>query len=285
MARPLRVQYQGAVYHITSRGDGREDIYLDDKDRILFLEILKEQLDRYHVICYAYCLMSNHYHLLIETPESNLSLFMRQLNGIYTQSFNRCYRKVGHVFQGRYKSILVDKDNYLLEVCRYIVLNPVRARMVKKVEEWKWSSYADTIKNVRDGSIISSSFILNEFHTEIKTAKKAYVEFVKEGTGQKDSLWGKLQSRVFLGDRDFIKGIEKHFKILGDEKEISREERYACRPPLRDIFDGVKSRVERNKKIALSHIEHGYTLKEIGEHLNVHYSTVSKILKNSQFKT
>jgi len=142
MARPLRVQYQGAVYHITFRGDGREDIYLDDKDRILFLEILKDQLDRYHVVCYAYCLISNHYHLLIETPKSNLSLFMRQLNGIYTQSFNRCHRKVGHVFQGRYKSILVDKDKYFLEVCRYIVLNPVRAGMVKKLEECKWSSYA-----------------------------------------------------------------------------------------------------------------------------------------------
>src|SRR5690606_34912418 len=122
MSRPLRIEYAGALYHITSRGDGREDIYLTDEDRESWLNVFEEVCRRYNWVCHAYSLMSNHYHLLIETPESNLSLGMRQLNGVYTQRFNRAHQRVGHVFQGRYKAILVDKESYLLELARYIVL-------------------------------------------------------------------------------------------------------------------------------------------------------------------
>jgi len=127
MSRPLRIEFTGAVYHITSRGNGRQDIFFEDKDRRVFLDLFWEIVKRERWICYAYCLMSNHYHLLIETKRPNLSRGMRQLNGAYAQKFNYMHDKVGHVFQGRYKSILVDRDNYLLELCRYVVLNPVRA--------------------------------------------------------------------------------------------------------------------------------------------------------------
>ena len=130
MARPLRLEFAGALYHVTSRGDHREKIYLDDQDRRTFLDLLGKEIFQQHWICYAYCLMDNHYHVLIETPEPNLVRGMRRLNGVYTQSFNRRHGRVGHVFQGRYKAILVDKENYLLELCRYIVLNPVRAKIV-----------------------------------------------------------------------------------------------------------------------------------------------------------
>ena len=130
MARPLRLEFSGALYHVTSRGDRREDIYLDDADRGNYLSVLSEVCDRFNWLVHAYCLMSNHYHLLIETPDSNLAMGMRQLNGVYTQRFNRRHARVGHVFQGRYKAIIVQKDSYLLELARYIVLNPVRARMV-----------------------------------------------------------------------------------------------------------------------------------------------------------
>ena len=124
MARPLRLEFAGALYHLTSRGDHRENIFLDDTDRRIFLQLLGKEILQQHWLCYAYCLMDNHYHVLIETPEPNLVRGMRRLNGVYTQSFNRRHGRVGHVFQGRYKAILVDKENYLLELCRYIVAEP-----------------------------------------------------------------------------------------------------------------------------------------------------------------
>ena len=136
MARPLRLEFAGALYHITSRGDGREAIYLSDGDRELYLEVFAEVCEHCNWLCHAYCLMGNHYHLLVETPDANLSKGMRHLNGVYTQRFNRRHQRVGHVFQGRYKAILIQKESYLLEVARYIVLNPVRAGMVKHPESW-----------------------------------------------------------------------------------------------------------------------------------------------------
>ena len=145
MARPLRLEYAGALYHITSRGDRREPIYEDDADRKMFMSLLEQVCKTYNWLCHAYCLMGNHYHLLVETPEANLSKGMRQLNGLYTQSYNRNHNRVGHVFQGRYKAILVEKQSYLLELARYIVLNPVRAQMVHVAGDWQWSSYRATI--------------------------------------------------------------------------------------------------------------------------------------------
>jgi putative transposase len=130
MARPIRIEFSGALYHVTSRGNRQEDIYEDDTDRSVFLSVLEKTCSTNNWICHAYCLMSNHYHLLIETPDSNLSKGMRQLNGVYTQSYNRIHNRVGHVFQGRFKAIFVEKETYLLELARYIVLNPVRAGMV-----------------------------------------------------------------------------------------------------------------------------------------------------------
>ncbi len=126
MSRPLRLEYAGALYHVTSRGNERKPIYLEDDDFELFLECLAGVCERFNWVIHSYCLMTNHYHLLVETPDGNLSKGMRQLNGVFTQDFNRRHKRVGHLFQGRYKAILVDKESYLLELCRYIVLNPVR---------------------------------------------------------------------------------------------------------------------------------------------------------------
>ncbi|MFT6915583.1 MAG: putative transposase [Motiliproteus sp.] len=144
MARPLRLEFAGALYHVTSRGDRREDIYENDNDRDEFLSVLAAVCETYNWVCHAYCLMSNHYHLLIETPDANLSKGMRQLNGVYTQRYNHSHGRVGHVFQGRYKAILVEKENYLIDLSRHIVLNPVRAAMVFTAGDWPWSSYRAT---------------------------------------------------------------------------------------------------------------------------------------------
>ena len=142
MARPLRLEFPNALYHITSRGDRRENIYDDDTDRIIFLETLGKVVADYNWLCHSYCLMDNHYHLIIETLDSNLSKGMRQLNGVFTQATNRRHSRSGHLFQGRYKAILVDKDQYLLELARYVVLNPVRAKgMIRNIEDWPWSNY------------------------------------------------------------------------------------------------------------------------------------------------
>jgi len=141
MARPLRVELSGGLYHVTSRGDRREDIYSSEADREAWLALFAKVCTRFNWIGHAYCLMTNHYHMAIETTEGNLANGMRQLNGVYTQWVNLAHRRVGHVFQGRYKAIPVEKVRYLLELSRYVVLKPVRADMVSDVGDWLWSSY------------------------------------------------------------------------------------------------------------------------------------------------
>ena len=144
MSRPLRLQLPGGIYHVTARGNARRSIFEDDDDCARFLIVLASTVARYRVLCHAYCLMGNHYHLLVQTPEPNLSVAMRQLNGVYTQRFNRRHERCGHVLQGRFGAQLVDGDSYLREVCRYIVLNPVRAGLVAHPRDWKWSSFHAT---------------------------------------------------------------------------------------------------------------------------------------------
>ncbi len=171
MARPLRLEFPGAVYHITARGNGRNDIFVDDQDRQQFIAILSETVERYNWLCHAYCLMDNHYHLLIETPDPTLSKGMRQLNGVYTQAFNRSHNRIGHVFQGRFKSIIVEKDDHLLQLCRYIVLNPVRAGMVKMVEQWIWSSYNSTAWKNKMPELLTIDWVLGQFSESIMKAR------------------------------------------------------------------------------------------------------------------
>ena len=144
MARPLRIEFPGALYHVTARGNARAPIFLEDADRQLLLATLGDANERHGWLCHAYCLMPNHYHLLLGTPDANLSRGMRQLNGLYTQRFNRRHDRVGHVFQGRFKGILVEREAHLLELARYIVLNPVRAGIVACAEAYRWSSLRAT---------------------------------------------------------------------------------------------------------------------------------------------
>ncbi|MEI6336557.1 MAG: transposase, partial [Methylococcaceae bacterium] len=131
MTRPLRIELSGGIYHVTSRGNRQDDIYFSDDDRKVWLNLLGQVCQRFNWYIHAYCQMTNHFHIVVETPEGNLAQGMRQLNGVYTQYINRTHGSVGHLFQGRYKAILVEKDNYLLELARYVVLNPLRAGMVK----------------------------------------------------------------------------------------------------------------------------------------------------------
>ena len=292
MARPLRIEFPGAVYHITSRGDRRERIFENDKDRETFLEILGSVVKRYNFLCHAYCLMDNHYHLLIETPDGNLSGGIRQLNGVYTQKFNKIHNTVGHLFQGRFKSILVEKESHLLELCRYIVLNPVRAGIVNKPGQWNWSSYAATAGRVKRPDFLTTDWIFSQFKEERKEAQRIYEEFVLLGIG-KETPWKDLKGRVILGKDNFVQKIKVYLQERKEMREIPRIERFAIRPKLSEMFSQIKNKKERNEKIYAAHIEYGYTLKQIADCLGIHYSTVSKAIKNeakrqeqnSQFKT
>jgi len=199
MARSLRIEYPGALYHVTSRGNAQADIYLGDSDRELFLATLAGTISRFGWLCHAYCLMSNHYHLLIETPGANLALGMRQLNGVYTQRFNRSHDRVGHLFQGRYKAILVERDAYLLELCRYVVLNPVRANMVKDIRQWPWSSYPAMIGASACPSWLSINWLLSQFGNQRGRCREQYVRFVEEGINKK-RIWDSLNQQVYLGN-------------------------------------------------------------------------------------
>lgn len=191
MARPLRIEYAGALYHVASRGDRQEAIFEDDQDRRAFLSILGDVIPRLRWRCHAYCLMGNHYHLMIETAKANLAQGMRQLNGVFTQWSNRRHQRSGHLFQGRYKAILVDWDGYFLELARYIVLNPVRAAMVKHPPLWAWSSYNATIGRSPAPLWLNTDDLLAELGKRRMEARRKYQQFIDEGVGA-ESIWKDL---------------------------------------------------------------------------------------------
>ncbi|RQW89018.1 MAG: addiction module toxin RelE [Geobacter sp.] len=280
MARPLRIEFPGAVYHVTSRGNAHANVFKDDDDRELFLKILGQVVKRFNWLCHAYCLMDNHYHLLIETPEGNLSAGMRQLNGVYTQAFNRAHRRDGHLFKGRFKAILVEKESHLLELCRYIVLNPVRAGMAAQPADYRWSSYLSTIGKAARPAFLATEWLLGNFSTSHAESSRRYGNFVKEGMSNNDYPWGKLVGQILLGTEAFVHQARGFLGEKDDMAEIPRIQRHVGRPQLAELFTpGITlPKVERNRLIRLAHGKHGYTLKEISQALGIHYTTVSKVI-------
>ena len=280
MTRPLRIEYAGAVYHITSRGNEKKAVFKDDQDRINFLNTLQHVNKRYNWLCHAYCMMDNHYHILIETPDGNLSLGMRQLNGVYTQLFNKRHQRTGHLFQGRYKSILIQKDSHLLEVCRYVVLNPVRARMVERPEAWKWSSYLATAGQESAAPCLTTDWILGQFSRKRTKAEKEYRQFVDWGIG-KDTIWREVKGQSILGEDDFVEGLISHIRKHQDIPEIPKSHRYVNRPSLDKIFpkNVILAKGKRDKKIIDAVQKYGYTQQQIAAHLNMHYSTISNLVR------
>jgi REP element-mobilizing transposase RayT len=271
MARPIRTEYEGGFYHVTSRGNARQNIFADAEDYRTFLIILADVVERYRWLVHAYCLMGNHYHLLIETPQANLSQGMRQLNGVYTQKYNRRHDCVGHLFQGRYKAFIVEKDAYLLELSRYITLNPVRAKLVSLPEDWPWSSYGATAGMKPQESFLHTDWLLGVFSPSKVQARELYATFVKEGLN-KESPLKEARGGLILGRDNFIEKV--HQLIEESERdEAVRLEKYAARPPLAEIFENT----ERNEGIHDAVYRWGYKLKDVGNHLGLHYSRISKI--------
>ena len=274
MARPLRLELSGGLYHVTSRGDGREDIYLRDEDRESWLEILGQVCERFNWVCHAWCQMGNHYHLLVETPQANLSQGMRQLNGVYTQRFNRAHERCGHVFQGRYKAILVERDSYLLELARYVVLNPLRAKMIERLEDWPWSSYPATCGQAPLPSWLQTDWILAQFGESRTSAIAKYVAFVHEGA-RLPGVWTNLQGQVFLGSEDFVTQIQTRIIESPTIREVPRAQRRAMAPSLTDLAE----QYPRDEAMAQAYRSGQHTMLEIAKHFGVHYATVSRAVK------
>jgi REP element-mobilizing transposase RayT len=284
MSRPLRIEFPGAVYHVTSRGNARAAIFEDDNDRHLFFTTLGQTVKRFNWLCHAYCLMDNHYHLLIETPEGNLSAGMRHLNGVYTQACNRRHGKDGHIFKGRYKAVLVEKESHLLELCRYVVLNPVRAQMVLQAEHYQWSSYLPTLGKAALPSYLTIDWLLSHFSESLPEARSRYRQFVHEGMTAGVQPWEKLIGQIFLGTEGFIDQVREAICTKREISEIPRVQRHVGRPPLTELLSDATcmTKQERNRLICFAYNSYGYTLKEIAQAVGVHYTTVSKVISLPQ---
>ncbi len=277
MSRPLRLELSGGLYHVTSRGDRHEDIYADDTDRLAWLDTLAHCCERYNWAIHAWCQMTNHYHIVVETLEANLSAGMRQLNGVYTQSVNRRHQRTGHVFQGRFKAILIERDSYLLELARYVVLNPVRAGMVKHASQWKWSSYRAMIGKAACPKWLDTGWVLAQFGASRARQIARYIDFVQEGL-RGPPMWDQLRGQVFLGTEAFVQTMQQELKAAGKDtvREIPRVQQRALAKTLeyyRQAFDDAKL------GMAAAYATGDYTLQAIADAFGVHYATVSRAVR------
>ena len=274
MGRPLRIQFAGAIYHVTSRGDRQEAIFWNDGDRYAWQQILASVCARFHWKIHAFCQMGNHYHMIVETLAGTLARGMRQLNGEYTRRFNFRNATVGHLFQGRYKAILVQRQTYLLELSRYVVLNPVRAGMVKTPEAWTWSSFGMTCSDVPAPGWLETDWLLGQFGVERAAAVHAYREFVAAGRGLQSPMTN-LRNQLFLGDDKFLKQVcagEKAVTVT----EISRSQKKVVALRLHE-YDARFG--DRREAMARAYIDGAYTMAEVAAHFCVHYKTVSRAVQ------
>jgi len=277
MSRPVRIEFPGANYYVTSRGNGEAAVFVDDVDRAVFLNVIETVVSRFEWLIHSYVLLDNHYHLVVECPNANLSKGMRQLNGVYTQHFNRRHGVEGSLFQGRFKSILFEKHSYLLPLCRHVVLNPIRCDLTTSPQKYRWSSYRAHIGLVKKAKWLSTDSVLEKFGKREKDNQKKYRDFVKLKAVESSPLEGRA-AQVLLGSPEFIKEMQP---ILNGEKVAKRGPRAAKRRrSLTSLCKNIenKTRDERNKIIRRAHIDHSYTLKEIGHFLGLHYTTVSKVV-------
>ncbi len=286
MARPLRIEYPGAFYHVTSRGNERKIVFQSNRDRERYLSYLESAHERYGAVIHVYCLMGNHYHLLLETPRGNLSKILQYINGAYTTYFNIKRSRSGHLFQGRYKGILVDKDEYCKELSRYIHLNAVRAGMVKAPLEYPWSSYRYFVGRDKKPNWLTTEFVLGDFGGEGRRGFKRYREYVEKGASREiENPLKKVIASTFLGGKEFIESIKLEYLA---KKEIDRRDLPALKkilrgPTLETIEKAVIKAVGRGfplfKKtcIYLSYQHSGLNLREIGEYFGMQRSAISQL--------
>lgn len=284
MARPLRIEYPGATYHVTARGNERAEIFRDESDYQRLLEQLRLAQERHALVIHAYVLMRNHYHLLLETPHGNLSQAMQLINGSYTGYFNRRHRRAGHLFQGRYKSLLVEKESYLLELSRYIHLNPVRAGMVKYPEEYRWSSYRAYVGNAEE-EWLCRGLVLGSLSPAKEKARKVYREFVEEALEKEVAdPFAEVFAQVILGSKGFVDRVQRLIEERPPDYDVPAIARFKKRPSLAEIallvtehygveqerLGRARQRGNRARQVAiyLARKHTGKTLKEIARYFS-----------------
>ena len=287
MARPLRITFPGAFYHITSRGNERKAVFKNERDREKFLEYLESATERYNAVIHVFCLMDNHYHILLETPSGNLPQIMRHINGAYTTYFNVRRDRNGHLFQGRYKAIVVEKDEYAKELSRYIHLNPVRAKMVGAPEEYNWSSHKYYIGKEKTPEWLQTDFVLGYFGRKVSESRKRYKAFVSLLIGQKyESPLKETVGSLLLGSQRFIDHIkEKYVSGLKADRDLPSIRELAPQITIQDVCSaverlvGARSRLSRNVCIYLCRKLTGEKLKSIGLYFGVSDAAVSQTCK------
>lgn len=275
MARPLRITYEGAFYHVTARGNERKKIFLSGTDYDKFLSYLTDALNKYGVILHSYVLMPNHYHLIVETPKANLSTFMHGLGSSYTTYFNLKRRRAGHLFQGRYKAFLIDVDSYLLELSRYIHLNPVRAGITARAEGYAYSSFRAFVFP-QEKTMVFRDLIWDMISGERKSASQRYREFVESSLEEKSkSPFGEVYAGVILGKRSFIKRVLQKLKDQNLCKmEISH--RKALTSTLCDI-DEIVHLLSVHFKVPKDKVISSYPYRGYGIYLSRKHSPCSNV--------
>jgi len=297
MARPLRLSFENAVYHITSRGNRREQIFYNDEDRKRFLEKINETCLKYSFICFAYCLMDNHYHLFLQTLLPNLSEGMHYLNTSYTNWFKARHKIVGVVFQGRYKSLIVDENSYGVYLSAYIHLNPYRADIVKDLREYLWSSYLDYVDGEKTSVRLDTSLILKHFDNDLETARRKYEAYVIENHMMENPLKDSYKG-IVLGGNAFIQSIKERVGKIGNKREVP-ETKSLTAYTTEEIIQKVmaefsisreeifnKKRGNFFRQMTLYLLKQGtlMSLKEIGELFQMDYAAVSQACKRYEEK-
>ena len=264
MARPPRPQFPDGVYHVSARGNERSPVYRDDGDRRRFIELLAHVRGRYRWRVFSYCLMTNHYHLLVQTPEPNVARGMRQLNGVYAQWFNRRHGRVGHLFQGRYGARLVQADEHLLAAVRYIVRNPVRAGLCRAPEEWRWSSHRATLGREPPG-FLDTAALLAHYGPTPAAARERYRAHCEQADEREHPAHPLID-----GDKAFIVAT---LERIAPAPGVPRRYLQTPRPQLAHLLASPDL-----DAVAAAHA-HGYSLREIARHLDTHASTLSRRLR------
>jgi REP element-mobilizing transposase RayT len=271
MARPLRILFPGAVYHVFARGNERRDIFREETDFVRFLELLELGIERHGWLCHAYCLMNNHYHLLVETPRANHPEGMRHLNGRYTQDFNRRHDRVGHLFQGRYQAVLVEKEPYLLTLVRYIARNPLAIDGCDRPQDWRWSSYGEMLGERPAPSWLTTDWVVARFGQTTERGRHELRAYVDGDHPASDlDVHG-----VILGSEDFIR--EKSADVPAS-LEIPRLQRQPLPPSLDELLRMP------GDQITAAYRDWGYAMCEIATHIGCHYSTISRHIKRAEQK-
>ncbi len=274
----MRVEFSGALYHVTSRGDRREAIFENDEDCEVFLAVLGDVVRDFNWLVHAYCLMGNHYHLVVETPDGNLAKGMRQLNGVFTQAINRRHRRTGHLFQGRYKAILVDRGRYLLELTRDVVLNPVREGRARDAGDWAWSSYLAMSGAEPVPEWLATDGLLVLFSPRSAIAINLYAKFVASGVGA-EPIWKHLKRQMFLGDDRFVARMQKRADAARDNINIPKAQRRPPAAPLAAI--AAKYRDNKGAMVA-AHATGQYSYQQIAQYFGVHFTTVGRVVRQAK---